>query len=174
MLLTGSIFLIPNGTFFVELILFVIVLAIVGTFILPPIRRTLEERDRIVRSSLQAGEEGRVEADRLVAEREAVLARARAEARARFDEVAQANEERRAEARGRAEEERARLVAEATGQLEAERRRARQEVMGDVGTLVVTAAEQVLGRRIDPSRHQGILNEAVRQAAGEASTGGGR
>ena len=174
MLLTGSIFLIPNGTFIVELVLFVIVLAIVGTFVLPPIRRTLEERERIVRSSLQAGEEGRVEADRLVAERDAVLARARAEARARFDEVAQANEERRSEARGRAEQERARLVADAAGQLEAERRRARLEVMGDVGALVVRAAEQVLGRPVDPSRHQALLGEVARAAAGEASAGGGR
>ena len=33
MLLQSSIFLIPNGTFFVELILFVIVLGVVGSFV---------------------------------------------------------------------------------------------------------------------------------------------
>lgn len=164
MLLEGSIFLLPNGTFFVELILFIVVLGIVAKFILPPVQRTLRERERIVRSSLQAGEEGRAEADRLAAEREAVLQRARAEARARYDEAAQANEERRTEARARAEQERARLVAEAAGQLEAERQAARAAAMAGIDALVVAAAARVLGRPVDPSRHQAVLDEVAAAA----------
>lgn len=164
MLLASSIFLLPNGTFFIELILFIIVLAIVAKVILPPIQRTLAERERIVRSSLQAGEEGRAEAERLVAEREALLARARTEARARFDEVAQENEARRAEARQRAEAERARLVDEAIGQLEAGRQAARAAVLRDVGDLAVAAAARVLGRPVDPARHQAVLDEAAAEA----------
>lgn len=166
MLLVSSIFLLPNGTFFVELILFVIVLGIVGKVILPPIQQTLAERDRMIRSSLQAGEEGRSEADRLVAEREALLARARSEARARFDEVAQENEARRAEARDRGEAERSRLVAEATVRLEAEGRAARAAVLGDVADLAVSAASRVLGRPIDPARHESLLAEALAEATG--------
>lgn len=165
MLLVSSIFLLPNGTFFVELILFIIVLGIVAKVILPPIQKTLAERDRIIRSSLQASEEGRSEAERLVAEREALLARARAEARSRFDEVAQENEARRAEARARAEAERSRLVAEATGRLEAERQVARAAVLADVADLAVSAASRVLGRPIDPARHQAVLTEAAAEAS---------
>ena len=164
MLLASSIFLLPNGTFFVELILFVIVLGIVAKFILPPIQRTLAERERIVRTSLQAGEEGRAEADRLVAERERLLSRGRAEARARYDEAAQENEARRAEARGRAETERARRVAEAVGQLDAERQAAREAVLGDVGPLVLAAAARVLGRPVDPGRHEQVLAAAAAEA----------
>ena len=170
MLLEGSIFLLPNGTFFVELILFIIVLGVVAKFILPPIADTLRERERIVRSSLQAGEEGRAEADRLAVEREAVLQAARAEARTRYDEAAQANEERRVEARARADQERARLVAEAADQLEAERRAARAAAMAGVDRLVVEAAARVLGRPVDPSRHGAVLEEV----AAEASAPGGR
>jgi len=164
-LLASSIFLIPNGTFFAELILFLIVLGVVGTVILPPIRKTLAEREHMVRSSLEAGEEGRVEADRLSAEAEAILSGARAEARSRFDEAAQSNEQRRAEARIRAEQERARQLAEATGRLEAERARARAEAMRDVESLVVTAAERVLGRPVDRARHAKILNEVAAEVS---------
>lgn len=169
MLLESSIFLLPNGTFFVELILFVIVLGVVAKLILPPIQKTLAERERIVRSSLQAGEEGRSEADRLAAERDGVLARARAEARARYDEAAKATEERRADARRRGEAERERQVAAAAGQLEAERRAAREAAMGDLGSLVLSAASQVLGRPVDPARHRAVLDEVA-----EASAPGGR
>jgi F-type H+-transporting ATPase subunit b len=164
-LLEGSIFLLPNGTFFVELILFIIVLGIIAKFILPPIQATLAERERIVRSSVQSGEESRAEADRLTAERELVLERARAEARARYDEAARVNEERRVEARARGEAERARLVAEAASRLEAERQEARAAAMAGIDQLVIAAAARVLGRPVDPARHRAILEDVTAEVA---------
>ena len=44
----GSNFLVPNGTFFVVLAIFLIVLAVIGTFVVPPITRVLRERDAMV------------------------------------------------------------------------------------------------------------------------------
>ena len=41
-------FLIPNGTFFVVLIIFLIVLGVIGTFVVPPIMRVLNEREKMV------------------------------------------------------------------------------------------------------------------------------
>src|SRR6202011_5808892 len=41
-------FLVPNGTFFVVLLIFLIVLAVIGTFVVPPIMRVLRERDAMV------------------------------------------------------------------------------------------------------------------------------
>src|SRR6202012_1026696 len=44
----GSNFLVPNGTFFVELAIFLIVLGVIGTFVVPPISRVLKERENMV------------------------------------------------------------------------------------------------------------------------------
>src|SRR3984885_16028705 len=44
----GGNFLIPNGTFFVVLIIFLIVLGVIGTFVVPPIMRVLQEREDMV------------------------------------------------------------------------------------------------------------------------------
>src|ERR1700744_4562418 len=44
----GSNFLVPNGTFFVVLIIFLIVLGVIGTFVVPPISKVLKERDNMV------------------------------------------------------------------------------------------------------------------------------
>ena len=41
-------FLLPNGTFFVVLIIFLIVLGVIGTFVVPPISKVLKERDNMV------------------------------------------------------------------------------------------------------------------------------
>ena len=43
----GSNFLVPNGTFFVVLIIFLIVLGVIGTFVVPPISKVLKERENI-------------------------------------------------------------------------------------------------------------------------------
>src|ERR1700690_4661431 len=41
-------FLLPNGTFFVVLIIFLIVLGVIGTFVVPPISKVLKERDNMI------------------------------------------------------------------------------------------------------------------------------
>ena len=44
----GNNFLVPNGTFFFVLAIFLIVLAVIGTFVVPPIMKVLRERDAMV------------------------------------------------------------------------------------------------------------------------------
>ena len=43
-----SNFLIPNGTFFFVLAIFLIVLGVIGKFVVPPIQKVLGERERMV------------------------------------------------------------------------------------------------------------------------------
>src|SRR6202161_2817734 len=43
-----SNFLVPNGTFFFVLAIFLVVLGVIGTFVVPPITRVLRERDAMV------------------------------------------------------------------------------------------------------------------------------
>ena len=43
-----SNFLIPNGTFFFVLIIFLIVLGVIGKWVVPPISKVLHERDDMV------------------------------------------------------------------------------------------------------------------------------
>ena len=43
-----SNFLVPNGTFFVVLIIFLIVLGVIGKWVVPPVSKVLRERDAMV------------------------------------------------------------------------------------------------------------------------------
>jgi F-type H+-transporting ATPase subunit b len=45
-------FLLPNGTFFVVLAIFLIVLGVIGTFVVPPITKVLKERENMVAKTL--------------------------------------------------------------------------------------------------------------------------
>lgn len=169
---SGGIFIIPNYTFFVELILFVLVLGVVAKWILPPIQKTLDERQQRVRGALQAADEDRVESDRIEREREAVLDGARSEARRLMEEARRRAEGLREAARSRAEEERQRRLAEAVATFEAERPLLRAEAMRGVERLVVAAAEQVIGAPVDPRRHMGVVEAAVEAIASAGQTAG--
>jgi F-type H+-transporting ATPase subunit b len=62
--LASSIFLIPNGTFFVELIIFVIVLLVLGWYVAPAIGKALRDRDEMIK---RATEESQAATEKLAA-----------------------------------------------------------------------------------------------------------
>ena len=72
---TGSIFLLPNGTFFVELVIFVVLVVIISKKIIPPINKALAERHERVRASLDAADQARADAVAADDERRAVFDR---------------------------------------------------------------------------------------------------
>ena len=49
----GSSFLMPNGTFFVELFIFLIVLGVIRVFVVPPVMKALGDRDAMVRETVE-------------------------------------------------------------------------------------------------------------------------
>src|SRR6201988_763341 len=80
-------FLIPNGTFFVVLLIFLIVLGVIGTFVVPPIMRGLHERDEMVAKTIENNREADKQFAGADAGYEAGMARARGEASAIRDEA---------------------------------------------------------------------------------------
>jgi F-type H+-transporting ATPase subunit b len=154
-------FLVPNGTIIIEFILFIVVFGIVGKFILPPLQKVMDERDSTIRGALQASDEGRSEADRLDAETHEVLASARAAARAVLEDAGRQAEEARAAERARGQIEHDRMLLEAEAALELEAASTRRDLAGRLETVVVAAAERVVGIEVDASRHRALLERAV-------------
>jgi len=86
---SNNLSLLPNGTFIVELLIFIIVLGVMAKFILPPLQKAMDERERTIRAGVDAGEQGNVEAQQLGEQRRAVLDEARARAREALDAAAE-------------------------------------------------------------------------------------
>ena len=57
MLLGSSNFLVPNATFIVELVAFLVVLGVLAKYILPYISKPMEERQATIRQALTDAEE---------------------------------------------------------------------------------------------------------------------
>ena len=110
-MIAESIFLIPNGTFFVELIVVAVILFLVTKYILPPLNKAMETRQEKIRSALEAADQARAEAAAADVERDKVLAAARDQARAIVAAAQATADQVKAEAGGRGQGEYERIVA---------------------------------------------------------------
>ena len=162
----GGNFLIPNGTFVVELVIFLVVLGVIAKWILPPLRDVVDTRRERVATALAKAEQARAESQRVIAERERVLAEARAQARAIVDHANQGADSAFENGRQRGQEEYDRLVTDSRAEAAEEGLRARDELLGRLDTLVASAAERVLGTRIDVDQHRGLIDESIATATG--------
>ena len=140
-----SNFLIPNGTFFFVLAIFLIVLGVIAKFVVPPIQEVLGERERMVAKT--------TEDSRKAADQEAAAdADYRKELAAGRSEAAAIRDEARAEGRAVVDEKRARASEEVAGRVQVaneELKLAGDAIAGDlrasVETLSATLASRVLG-----------------------------
>ncbi|MGH9170477.1 MAG: F0F1 ATP synthase subunit B [Acidimicrobiales bacterium] len=174
--MTGSIFLIPNGTFLAELVAFLIMVAFIAKYIVPPLRQMMNDRESFIRSSIEGAEDAKKKAEETLAKRREALDGARQEARAIIEQANETADQLRDEGRKRGQDEYERLVESARHEIDLERERARAEVMADLGALVIDAAERVIGSGgIDATRHRALVDEAISaaQASGGSAQGGG-
>src|SRR5580704_15316979 len=156
-----SNFLIPNGTFIVEFVAFVIVLAIVAKRILPPVNKALKERQDQIRSELQAADEAKSDAAAADAERREALEHARQQAREIVEQANRTAERLNAESQERGQSEYDRLVTSAEAEVQLARQRAVEEAAARLGDLVVDVVERIIGREVDAEAHRDLIDEAV-------------
>jgi len=177
MLVATSNFLLPNATIIPEFIAFLVVLGVIAKFVVPPINRAIEERQRNIATALEAIDEAKERQAAVEAEAKRIIDEAREQARRVLDEANRSSEEIVEAARRRAEEEHARLVARSEAELAQARRQAELSLVSEMADLVVRAAERVIEAEIDGERHRALIEESIQavshiQGALDAPTAG--
>jgi F-type H+-transporting ATPase subunit b len=170
-MIAESVFLLPNGTFFVELAVVAVILFLVTKYILPPLNRAIESRQAKVRLALESADEAREAAAATDEQRLHVLADAREQAR-EITAAAQALADQvKTEAGGRGQAEYERIVASAQVEIDSARRRAIDEASARVGEIVFDLVTKIVGREVDQSTHDDLVREAVAALNAEAQKG---
>lgn len=178
-LLAGDNFLLPNATFIVEFIAFLLILAFLGRYVLPIIQKAMLERQEIVRQQVADSEL----AKQNLAEAERAYQNSLNEART---EAAQIRENARAEAqrtleelRGHAQEEQDRIVARGEEMLASQRAAIVRDLRAEIGTLAVELSEKIVSQRLsDEKQVSSTVDaflaglEAKDDAASKSATGG--
>jgi len=147
-----------TGTLIIQIIVFLLLVAFTMKFVWPPIAKALDERAQKVADGLAA-------ADKAKSELAAANQRVEQELAATRNQSAQrlADAERRAqtiveEAKSRASEEGAKIIAAARAEAEQQTVQAREALRDDVAKLAVRGAEQILRKEVNPAVHADLLN----------------
>ena len=143
-------FLIPNGTFFVVLLIFLIVLGVIWTFVVPPITRVLRERDEMVAKTLENNRESDKQFAAAESDYQAAMAGARREASGIRDEARAEGRKILEEMKGRAAEESGLALQKAGEELKQQSDSIAAELRSSMETLAATLASRVL--RVDVVR----------------------
>jgi F-type H+-transporting ATPase subunit b len=145
----ASNFLVPNGTFFVELIAFGIIVWILAKFVIPPINRAMEARQEAIRAEFAELEESKDEAHKAEEEFKALIADARHEAAKIREDAREQGAQIISDAREQAQSEANRIIEHGHAQIQAERQQAVASLRAEVGTLAIDLAGRIVGESLD-------------------------
>jgi F-type H+-transporting ATPase subunit b len=170
---TAGIFLLPNGTFFFELIITIALIIVINKMILPPLNAAMVKRQERIRSSLEAADQARADATAADDERRSVLEEARTTAR---EVVAQANrtaEAVRVDAQSRGQAEFERIVGGAEVEVAQARQRAVEDAGNRLGEIAMDVVQRVIGRPVNVEAHQDLIAEAINALHADTAAGSG-
>jgi F-type H+-transporting ATPase subunit b len=166
MLLGSSNFLVPNTTFIVELVIFLVVLWLLAKYVLPPLNRVVDERRQAIEREISDAEEAKRKAKELEEEHVRLLEQGRDEARRLRDEATKVGEQLRQELQKKGEEDYQRLVASAGADIEASARKAAEDLRAQVTDLVVSVVERVLRDGVTVADQHRLVDQAIAELEG--------
>ncbi|MFZ0130444.1 MAG: F0F1 ATP synthase subunit B [Candidatus Dormiibacterota bacterium] len=153
----------PNGTFFAELIAFILMILVLGRWVYPRIIAAATERESKIEAGLRAAQEAEERLAKVQEQVEKTLDEARAQAREILNRSHQGAAADAAEVIAKARAEAEALIDRARGEIGAERDRAIQDLRAEVANMVVEATQVVLGAAIDAKAHERLIDEALQK-----------
>jgi F-type H+-transporting ATPase subunit b len=152
-----------TSTFWIQMIVFIILALFTMKFIWPPITAALDERAQKIREGLSAADRAKAELATANKRVEEELSAARTDAAQRLADAERLAQSMIEEAKSRASEEGAKIIANARAEAEQEASRAREVLREQVAGLAIRGAEQILRREVDARAHADILRQLQAQ-----------
>ncbi len=147
-----------NATLIVQLIVFLILVWFTMSFVWPPLAKALDERAKKIADGLSAADKAKADLSAANKRVEQQLSSARDDATKRLADAERLGQQMVEEAKGRANEEAAKIVAAARAEALQESIKARDSLRDQVATLAVKGAEQILKREVNAGVHADLLN----------------
>jgi F-type H+-transporting ATPase subunit b len=146
-----------NATLFFQIVVFLGLVWFTMKFVWPPIVRALDERASRIAEGLSAADKAKADLAAANTRVEQQLSAARDDAAKRLADAERLAQQMIEEAKGRAAEEGAKIVASARAEAEQEAVKAREALREQVAGLAVKGAEQILKREVDAGVHADLL-----------------
>ena len=147
-----------NATLIVQMIVFAILVWFTMRFVWPPITAALDERAKKIADGLSAADKAKAELAQANKRVEEQLSAARTDATQRLADAERLAQSMVEEAKGRANDEGAKIIAAARAEAEQESTKAREALREQVAALAVKGAESILKREVNAGVHAELLS----------------
>ena len=146
-----------NATLIVQMIVFAILVWFTMRFVWPPITAALDERAKKIADGLSAADKAKTELAAANKRVEQQLSAARDDAAKRLADAERLAQQLVEEAKSKASEEGAKIIAAARAEAEQESVKAREALREQVAGLAVKGAEAILRREVNAGVHAELL-----------------
>src|SRR5689334_8114495 len=142
-------------------IFFLVVFFILRKFAFAPLQSMLDQRRESIQKSIEAADNARDEAQRLLEEHKKLIAEARGQGEAILAEARKTRESMEQRMREETEAERQRRLEETRKEIAAETTRALVQIRAGVADLLLEATAQVVGQALDSKRDRELIASAL-------------
>ncbi len=121
----------------------------------------LEERENLIKSSLNDAETAREELEKINIESEAIITKARTEAQSILSDGKAAAEKIKDDTVSKAKEEASKIREDAKLQIKAEKDKAISDIKKEVVDLSITVAEKLIDKNINEQDNASLIEESL-------------
>ena len=154
------------GLFVWTIITFLILLGVLTRFAWKPLLKALETRENEISQSLEDAKKAKQELERLSAEGDEIIAKARSEAQGIVSEGKKAADQLTANTLNKAKEEAMANLSAAKEQIKIERDKAIVEIKGEVVNLSLSIAEKLVKKNLSKEDNKSLIDESLKNVKG--------
>jgi F-type H+-transporting ATPase subunit b len=151
------------GLFIWTIITFLLLFFVLAKYAWKPLIKMLDDREGMIRSSLDDAEKAKLELERLNKESEAITAKARSEAQAILAESKTVAEKVKEDTIAKAKEQAIKISDDAQKQIQVEKDKAITDIKQEVVNLTLSVAEKLINKNLNDADNKLLIEESLKK-----------
>jgi len=151
------------GLFVWTILTFLLLVFVLAKFAWKPLLKMLQDREEMVRSSIEDAEKAKSELERLNEESEAIMAKARSEAQSILADGKAAAEKVKDDIIAKSKEQANKIREDAGNQIQVEKDKAISEIKKEVVNLTLSVAEKLIQKNLSDADNKSLIEESLKK-----------
>ncbi len=157
----GGLLDVNPGLIFWTVITFVILLLILKKVAWKPLLTALDEREKLIKESLEKSERAKEEAEKLISENKANLAKAEEESQKVISQAREFAEKLKTQIVEESKTEAKKIINDATVEIERKNKEAFESLKNQIAEIAVGAAEKIIKENLDKEKQLVLVNKFI-------------
>ena len=151
------------GLYIWTIITFLLLFYVLAKFAWKPLLSMLEQRENLIKDSLENAEKAREDLDKLNAESEAIISKARSEAQSILSEGNAAADKIKEDTITKAKDEASKIREDAQHQIQVEKDKAISDIRKEVVDISISVAEKLINKNISEQDNNTLIEESLKK-----------